>query len=97
MRVRFSTSTGRKHLVLKVCDMSIVREYHDSEGNYWQIETPHYIPPAEAIKNPDYVRGFISADDRKWQEYLKKGIRRNSKVLAFAGIVVMAIVSLFLL
>lgn len=77
--------------------MSIAREYYDSEGNYWQIETPHYIPPAEAIKNPAYVRGFISADDRKWQKYFKKEILRNSKALAFLSIVVMTIVSLFLL
>lgn len=48
--------------------MSISREYYDEEGNYWQIETPHYIPPKEAIKNPAYVKGCITAEERRRAE-----------------------------
>ena len=66
--------------------MSIGREYYDSEGNYWQIETPHYIPPEEAIKNPAYVRGFVSAADRKRDADFKKEARRINKVLTVACI-----------
>ena len=53
--------------------MTIGREYNDKDGNYWQIETPYYIPPEEAIKNPAYVRGFVSAANR----------RRNVSVTGF--------------
>lgn len=74
--------------------MSIGREYYDSEGNYWQIETPHYIPPEEAIKNPEYVRGFVSAADRKREVDFKKEVRRINKVLTIACIV--ALVFLFI-
>lgn len=53
--------------------MTIGREYYDSEGNYWQIETPYYIPPEEAIKNPAYVRGCITAEERrvKYKKYVR--------------------------
>ena len=68
--------------------MSIGREYYDSEGNYWQIETPHYIPPEEAIKNPA---------DRKREEDFKKEARRINKVLTAACIVAMAFLFIVLM
>ena len=71
--------------------MTISREYHDSQGNYWQIETPYYIPPEEAIKNPEYVRGFVSAEDRRKHAKFMKDIRRINKRLAVACIVALAL------
>ena len=52
--------------------MTIGREYYDKDGNYWQIETPYYIPPEEEIKNPAYVRGCITAKERRKAEEDKK-------------------------
>jgi len=67
--------------------MSIGREYIDKDGNYWQIETPHYIPPEEAIKNPAYVRRFVSAANRKRDaDFFKKEVRRITKELTIACI-----------
>lgn len=77
--------------------MSIGREYYDSEGNYWQIETPHYIPPEEAIKNPAYVRGFVSAADRKRDADFKNEARRINKVLTAACVVAMAFLFIVLM
>ena len=69
--------------------MSIGREYYDSQGNYWQIETPYYIPPEEAIKNPEYVRGFVSAEDRRKKTDFWENTRRINKRLSIACIVVL--------
>lgn len=72
--------------------MSVSREYYDEEGNYWQIETPHYIPPKEAIKNPDYIRGFISAADRKKAERNRIKYHRMTQALyAFMGAAVLVL------
>lgn len=71
--------------------MSMEREYYDNDGNYWQTETPHYIPPEEAIKTSTYVHGFISAVQRKKTASLiafSEEIGRNNKFLLGAyGIV----------
>lgn len=76
--------------------MSISREYYDKDGNYWQIETPHYIPPDEAIKNPAYVRGCITAEERRKAEEdrvkYKKYVR--NVYLTFAAIIIVLLIAL---
>ena len=75
--------------------MSIVREYHDKDGNYWQIETPHYIPPEEAIKNPAYVRGCITAEERRNEEDARRRFERfnrNMKIAMISLLIIMVIV-----
>lgn len=74
--------------------MSISREYYDEEGNYWQIETPYYIPPAEAIKNPAYVRGCITAEERSKAKQNEEKYRRYNRNLFRAYLVVMAILAI---
>lgn len=77
--------------------MTIGREYNDKDGNYWQIETPHYIPPEEAIKNPAYVRGFVSAADRKREADFKTEFHRINKVLTIACIVALVVLFIVLM
>lgn len=76
--------------------MTIGREYYDKDGNYWQIETPHYIPPEEAIKNPAYVRGCITAEERRKAEEdrvkYKKYVR--NVYLTFAAIIIVLLIAL---
>ena len=76
--------------------MSISREYYDKDGNYWQIETPHYITPDEAIKNPAYVRGCITAEERRKAEEdrvkYKKYVR--NVYLTFAAIIIVLLIAL---
>ena len=72
--------------------MSIGREYYDEEGNYWQIETQYYIPPKEAIKNPAYVKGCITAKERrnaeKYRRYNRNLFRVYLVVIAILAIAV---------
>lgn len=72
--------------------MTIGREYYDKDGNYWQIETPYYIPPEEAIKNPTYVRGCITAAERRKAEADKKYAR--NVYLTFAAILIVLLIAL---
>lgn len=76
--------------------MTIGREYYDKDGNYWQIENPHYIPPEEAIKNPAYVRGCITAEERRKAEEdrvkYKKYVR--NVYLTFAAIIIVLLIAL---
>ena len=76
--------------------MTIGREYYDREGNYWQIETPHYIPPEEAIKNPAYVRGCITAEERRQAEKDREKYKRyiRNTYLTFAAIIIVLIIAL---
>ena len=74
--------------------MSISREYYDEEGNYWQIETPYYIPPAEAIKNPAYVIDCITAEERRRAKQNEEKYRRYNRNLFRAYIVVMVILAI---
>lgn len=71
--------------------MSIGREYYDEEGNYWEIETPHYIPPKEAIKHPEYVRGFISAKEMAAERAAEKRFKRMNRNLEVATIVLVVL------
>lgn len=71
--------------------MSIGREYYDKDGNYWQIETPHYIPPEEAIKNPAYVRGFISAKEMAAERAVEKWFKRMNRILEVTTIVLVVL------
>lgn len=61
--------------------MSISREYYDEEGNYWQIETPYYIPPKEAIKHKEYVCGFISAEHFRKEKAAKERFKRMNRII----------------
>lgn len=75
--------------------MTIMREYHDKDGNYWEIETPHYIPPEEAIKNPAYVRGCITAEERCDEENARRRferLNRNLKIAMISLLIIMGIV-----
>lgn len=76
--------------------MSIGREYYDKDGNYWQIETPRYIPPEEAIKNPSYVRGFISAEelaeDRKFAEKQQRDSKYTDIGLIVSGLLLIGVI-----
>ena len=75
--------------------MSIGREYYDKDGNYWQIETPHYIPPEEAIKNPAYVRRCITAEKRRNEENAKRRFgrfNRNMEIAMIGLLIIMGIV-----
>ncbi len=74
--------------------MSIGREYYDEEGNYWQIETPYYIPPKEAIKHPEYVKGCITAEERRRAEQNAEKYRRYNRNLFRAYLVVVAILAI---
>lgn len=76
--------------------MTIMREYHDKDGNYWEIETLHYIPPEEAIKNPAYVRGCITAEERRKAEEDRVKYKRYMRnvYLAFAVILFVLLVAL---
>lgn len=76
--------------------MTIGREYYDKDGNYWQIETPHYIPPEEAIKNPAYVRGFTSAEERRQAEKDREKYKRYMRnvYLTFAAIIIALLIAL---
>lgn len=76
--------------------MSIGREYYDSEGNYWQIETPHYIPPEEAIKNPAYVRGCITAEERRKAEADRVKYKKYGRIvyLTFVAILIVLFIAL---
>lgn len=74
--------------------MSISREYYDEDGNYWQIETPHYIPPKEAIKNPAYVKGCIIAEERRRAEQNAEKYCRYHSNLFRAYLVVVAILGI---
>lgn len=76
--------------------MSIVREYHDKDGNYWQIETPHYNPPAEAIKNPAYVRGCITAEERRNAENARRWVERLNRNMEIAIIILLIIMGIVL-
>ena len=71
--------------------MTIGREYYDKDGNYWQIETPYYIPPEEAIKNPAYVRGFISAKEMAAERAAEKRFKRMNRNLEVATIVLVVL------
>jgi hypothetical protein len=71
--------------------MSIGREYYDEEGNYWQIETPYYIPPAEAIKHKEYVRGFRSAKERAAAKRFKR-MNRTLELATISLAVILAVV-----
>lgn len=71
--------------------MSIGREYYDEEGNYWQIETPYYIPPKEAIKHKEYVRGFRSAKERAAAKRFKR-MNRTLELATIALAVILAFV-----
>ena len=71
--------------------MSIGREYYDEEGNYWQIETPYYIPPKEAIKHKEYVRGFISAKERTAKIAAANRFKRMNRTLEVATIVLIVL------
>lgn len=73
--------------------MSISREYYDEEGNYWQIETPYYIPPAEAIKHKEYVRGFISAEHFRKEKAAKERFKRMNRTLEVATITLAVILA----
>ena len=73
--------------------MSIGREYHDAEGNYWLIETPEYMPPEEAIKHPDYVRYFISAADRKKAQDSLEKFQRYSRNIRIAFVILLVILA----
>ena len=76
--------------------MTIMREYHDKDGNYWEIETPHYIPPEEAIKNPAYVRGCITAEERRNEENAKRRFERLNRNLNIAMISLLIIMGIVL-
>lgn len=76
--------------------MTIGREYYDKDGNYWQIETPHYIPPEEAIKNPAYVRRCITAEERRKAEKDRAKYKRYMRnvYLTFAAILIVLLIAL---
>ena len=76
--------------------MTISREYYDKDGNYWQIETPHYIPPEKAIKNPAYVHGFIGAEERLQAEKDREKYKRYMRdvYLVFATIIIALLIAL---
>ena len=76
--------------------MTIGREYYDKDGNYWQIETPYYIPPEEAIKNPAYVRGCITAEERRKAEEDRVKYRKyvRNVYLTFAAILIVLLIAL---
>ena len=76
--------------------MTIGREYYDKDGNYWQIETPHYIPPEEVIKNPTYVRGCITAKERRRAEKDREKYQRYMRnvYLTFAIILIVLLIAL---
>ena len=73
--------------------MSITREYHDAEGNYWMIETPEYMPPEEAIKHPEYVRYFVSAADRKKAQDSLERFQRYSRNLRIGFVIILVILA----
>jgi len=77
--------------------MTIMREYHDKDGNYWEIETSHYIPPEEAIKNPAYVRGCITAEERRNEENARRRFERLSRNLNIAMISLLIIMGIVLI
>lgn len=77
--------------------MTIMREYHDKDGNYWEIETPHYIPPEEAIKNPAYVRVCITAEERRNEENAKRRFERLNRNLNIAMISLLIIMGIVLI
>ena len=76
--------------------MTIRREYHDKDGNYWQIETPHYIPPEEAIKNPAYVCRCITAEEHRKAEKDRVKYKRYMRnvYLTFAAILILLLIVL---
>lgn len=76
--------------------MSIGREYYDKDGNYWQIETPYYIPPEEAIKNPAYVRGCITAEERRKAEEDRVKYKKYGRIvyLTFVTILIVLFIAL---
>lgn len=76
--------------------MTIGREYYDKDGNYWQIETPHYIPPEEAIKNPAYVRGCITAEERRKAAADRDKYKRYMRnvYLTFAAVLIALLIAL---
>jgi hypothetical protein len=74
-----------------------MREYHDKDGNYWDIETPYYIPPEEAIKNPAYVRGCITAEERRNEENARRRFERLSRNLNIAMISLLIIMGIVLI
>lgn len=78
--------------------MSISREYYDEDGNYWQLETPEYIHPAEAVKHPEYVRGFISAEHfRKEKEARERFKRLNRNLeIAMVSLIVLLVIVFFI-
>lgn len=77
--------------------MTIGREYYDKDGNYWQIETPHYIPPEEAIKNPEYVRGCITAEERRNEENARRRFERFNRNMEIAMISLLIIMGIALI
>jgi hypothetical protein len=77
--------------------MTIMREYHDKDGNYWNIETPYYIPPEEAIKNPAYVRGCITAEERRNEENARRRFERLNRNLNIAMISLLIIMGIVLI
>jgi hypothetical protein len=77
--------------------MTIMREYHDKDGNYWENETPHYIPPEEAIKNPAYVRGCITAEERRNEENARRRFERLNRNLNIAMISLLIIMGIVLI
>lgn len=76
--------------------MTISREYYDKDGNYWEIETPQYIPPDEAIKNPAYVRVCITAEERRKAEEDRAKYDRYMRnvYLTFAAILILLLIAL---
>lgn len=76
--------------------MPIGREYYDKDGNYWQIETPYYIPPEEAIKNPAYVRGCITAEERRKAEEDRVKYQKYDSIvyMTFAAILIVLLIAL---
>lgn len=77
--------------------MTIGREYYDKDGNYWQIETPYYIPPEEAIKNPAYVRGCITAEERRNEENARRRFERFNRNMEIAMICLLIIMGIVLI
>ena len=76
--------------------MTIGREYYDKDGNYWQIETPYYIPPEEAIKNPTYVRGCITAAERRKAEEDRMKYKKYGRIvyMTFVTILIVLFIAL---
>jgi hypothetical protein len=76
--------------------MTIGREYYDKDGNYWQIETPYYIPPEEVIKNPAYVRGCITAEERRKAEEDRVKYKKYGRIvyMTFVAILIVLFIAL---